>query len=174
MQRRRLRRHGRRGRLPVLVGGTGLYLNTLLFGIAPIPAIPPEIRDDVRATPVADAHAALSVLDPEMAASLNPTDTTRVARALEVVRATGRSIAAWREERVGGIGQDITLAPLLLLPPRDWLYVRCDARFAAMVDAGALEEVRALLARDLPPETPRHARHWRAGVGGACSRRTSP
>lgn len=142
------------GRLPVLVGGTGLYLNTLLFGIAPIPEIPPEIREEVRATPVADAHTALRTLDPDMAAKLAPTDTTRVARALEVVRATGRSIMAWRAERVGGIADAITLAPLLLLPPRDWLYARCDARFAAMVEAGALEEVRALLARNLPPETP--------------------
>jgi tRNA dimethylallyltransferase len=73
---------------------------------------------------------------------------------LEVIRATGRSISAWREERVGGIGGEITLSPLLLLPPRDWLYARCDARFAAMVAAGALEEVRALLAHNLPPETP--------------------
>lgn len=141
-------------RLPVLVGGTGLYLNTLLFGIAPIPAIPSEIREEIRAMAVADAHVDLKTLDPEMAARLNPTDTTRVGRALEVVRATGRSIAAWREERVGGIARDITLAPLLLLPPRDWLYARCDARFAAMVEAGALEEVRALLSRNLHPDTP--------------------
>ena len=141
-------------RLPVLVGGTGLYLNTLLFGIAPIPEIPPKIREDVRATPVADAHVALQKLDPVMAARLAPTDTTRVARALEVVRATGRSIAAWREERVGGIEGDITLAPLLLLPPRDWLYARCDARFVAMVEAGAVDEVRALLSRNLYPDTP--------------------
>lgn len=143
------------GRLPVLVGGTGLYLNTLVFGIAPIPEIPIEIRNEVRAMEVADAHAVLRTLDPEIAAKLAPTDTTRVARALEVVRATGRSISAWREERrVGGIGGAITLSPLLLLPPRDWLYARCDARFAAMVEAGALDEVRMLLSRDLPPETP--------------------
>lgn len=142
------------GRLPVLVGGTGLYLNTLLFGIAPIPAIPDTIRAEVRAMPVAEAHTALSTLDPLMATRLNPTDTTRVARALEVVSATGRSIAAWRKERVGGIADAITLSPLLLLPPREWLYARCDARFAAMVEAGALEEVRALLARNLHPDTP--------------------
>ena len=142
------------GRLPVLVGGTGLYLNTLLFGIAPIPEIPAEIREGVRATPVVQAHEALRSLDPETAERLSPTDTTRVARALEVIRATGRSIMAWREERVGGISGDITLSPLLLLPPRDWLYARCDVRFAAMVEAGAMEEVRNLLARNLPPETP--------------------
>jgi tRNA dimethylallyltransferase len=142
------------GRLPVLVGGTGLYLNTLLFGIAPIPEIDAKIRGEVRAMDVASSHAALRALDPIMAEKLAPTDTTRVARALEVVRATGRSISAWREERVGGIGGEITLSPLLLLPPRDWLYARCDARFAAMVAAGALEEVRALLAHNLPPETP--------------------
>ncbi len=142
------------GLLPVLVGGTGLYLNTLLFGIAPIPEIPAAIREEVRAMAVADAHAALRAVDPDTAAKLAPTDTTRVARALEVVRTTGRSIASWREERVGGIADTITLSPLLLLPPRDWLYARCDARFAAMVDAGAVEEVQSLIALNLPPETP--------------------
>jgi len=144
----------RSGAIPILVGGTGLYLRTLLDGIAPVPAIPPETRVAVRALPVAEAHAALRREDPERAARLHPTDTARVARALEVVRATGRTLASWQAERVGGIGGAVHLFPAILLPPRDWLYPRCDTRFAAMVDGGATGEVEALLARRLDPALP--------------------
>ena len=141
------------GRLPILVGGTGLYLRTLLDGIAPVPEIDPAIRAEVRAMPVAEAHAALAGADPAEAARLNPADTTRVARALEVMRSTGRPIAAWRTARAGGIGDRIHLSALILLPPRDWLNARIDRRFAEMVDGGALGEVAALLEReDVPPD----------------------
>lgn len=142
------------GRLPILVGGTGLYLRTLLDGIAPVPEIDPQIRRAVRALPVAEAHAALAEADPAAAARLAPADTLRVARALEVVRSTGRTLAAWQAERVGGIGASIRLVPLILLPDRDWLGARIDRRFADMVDQGR-EEAAALLARtDLPPDAP--------------------
>ncbi len=141
-------------RLPILVGGTGLYLRTLIDGIAPIPEIDPAIRADVRALPVAEAHAALTLADPAAAARLSPTDTTRVARALEVVRATGRTLAAWQDRREGGIGDAVRLAALILLPDRDWLGARIDRRFAMMV-ATADAEVRALLARtDIPADAP--------------------
>jgi tRNA dimethylallyltransferase len=142
------------GRLPILVGGTGLYLRTLLEGIAPVPPIDPEIRAQVRALPVAESHAALSVEDPDAAARLRPTDTTRVARALEVVRSTGRPLAQWQEEKVGGIEDRIQLHPLILLPPRDWLYERCDRRFETMMSEEGLEEVRALVGRGLNPALP--------------------
>ncbi|MCW3835497.1 tRNA (adenosine(37)-N6)-dimethylallyltransferase MiaA [Sphingomonas canadensis] len=143
------------GRLPVLAGGTGMYLRTLIDGIAPIPEIDPAVREAVRAMPVAEAHAALAMEDPEAAGRLRPSDTTRVARALEVVRATGRPIAAWQAERVGGIGGGIDLMPLVLLPDRAWLAARMDARFEAMLEAGAIEEVRALAARtDVPASAP--------------------
>ena len=142
------------GRLPILVGGTGLYLRTLIDGIAPVPAIDPAIREEVRAASVADNHAALGALDPAAAARLNPGDTTRVARALEVVRSTKRTLAEWQAELEGGIGASVALRPLLLLPPRDWLVERCDRRFDAMVDEGAIDEVEALLARDLDPQLP--------------------
>ena len=122
------------GKVPVLVGGTGLYLRTLLYGIAPVPKIDPDIRDAVRALPVAEAHAALAKADPEAAARLNPADTTRVARALEVVRSTGRTLGQWQEAREGGIAHNIALAPLILLPPRDWLRDRCDTRLVQMFD----------------------------------------
>lgn len=142
------------GRLPILVGGTGLYLRTLIEGIAPVPDIDPAIRAEVRALPVAEAHQALSREDPEAAARLRPSDTTRIARALEVIRSTGRALKDWQAEKSGGIIADISLRPLISLPHRDWLYPRCDARFAAMFGDAGIAEVRALLARHLPPVAP--------------------
>lgn len=142
------------GTLPILVGGTGLYIRTLLDGIAPIPPIDPDIRAQVRALPVAQAWAALSREDPERAARLAPADITRIARALEVVRSTGRPLADWQAEREGGIGDAVRVSAVVLMPDRPWLYERCDRRFAAMWQHGAIEEVRALLARRLDPELP--------------------
>ena len=136
------------GKLPVLVGGTGLYLRTLLDGIAPVPEIDPAIRAEVRALLVAAAHAALADADPEAAGRLAAADTTRVARALEVVRSTGRPLAAWQAERTGGIAAKVAQAAVVLLPDREWLLQKCDARATAMFEEGAVEEVRTLLARD--------------------------
>ena len=141
--------------LPILVGGTGLYLRTLIDGIAPVPEIDPAIRAEVRAMNLADAYAALTIVDRAEAARLNPADTTRICRALEVIRSTGRPIADWRRERMGGIGERIDLVATILLPPRDWLNDRIDRRFAAMVDTGAMEEVANLIAReDVPLDAP--------------------
>ena len=142
------------GKLPILVGGTGLYIRTLLEGIAPIPAIDPEVRAEVRSLGVAEAHAALSEEDSEAAQRLQPSDTSRIARALEVVRSTGKSLSAWQREKRGGIAAEVALTPLLLLPPRDWLYARCDERFDHMMSDQGIEEVRRLLARDLDPFLP--------------------
>ncbi|QQV76114.1 tRNA (adenosine(37)-N6)-dimethylallyltransferase MiaA [Sphingomonas aliaeris] len=140
------------GKLPILVGGTGLYLRTLLDGIAPVPDIDPAIRAEVRALPVAQAHARLQQADPEAAARLAPADTTRVARALEVALSTGRTLAQWQAHKEGGIADRIDLIPLILLPDRDWLLARCDARAEAMMQDGAVAEVEALLARpDITP-----------------------
>jgi tRNA dimethylallyltransferase len=142
------------GRLPILVGGTGLYLRTLLDGIAPVPEIDPAIRADVRRLDVSAAYAALRREDPANAARLAAGDSTRVARALEVMRSTGRSLKSWQVERVGGIGEQISLAPMILLPPRDWLFARCDTRFATMLERGGIDEIQALLARRLDPALP--------------------
>lgn len=142
------------GAIPILVGGTGLYIRTLLDGIAPVPAIDPDVRAEVRALATADAYQALQSADPERAARLNPADSTRIARSLEVVRSTGRTLAQWQEERTGGIGGSVALHPLLLLPPRDWLYERCDRRFALMLEHGAIAEVEALLGRKLDTALP--------------------
>lgn len=163
------------GRLPILVGGTGLYLRTLLDGIAPVPDIDPAVRAAVRALPVAQAHAALGREDPAAAARLAPADTARVARALEVVRATGRPLAAWQAERTGGIAADVSLAAVVLLPDRPTLMARCDARLEAMFDHGAADEVAALLARtDVPPDAPARRAigvpEVAAWLSGACSR----
>ncbi|UZK66409.1 tRNA (adenosine(37)-N6)-dimethylallyltransferase MiaA [Sphingomonas sp. M1-B02] len=141
-------------RLPILVGGTGMYLRTLLDGIAPVPEIDPQVRKTVRTLPLAEAYAELSRTDPEAAARLNPADSTRVARALEVVRSTGQPMAYWQTRRVGGIAEAIRLVPLILLPDRDWLGARIDRRFAEMVEQ-ARPEANALLARtDIPPDAP--------------------
>src|SRR4051812_26772286 len=126
-----------RGRTPILVGGTGLYLRTLLDGIAPVPAIDPEVRERVRGADVADNYRKLKTFDPAAAARLGPGDTARVNRALEVILSSGRTIGEWQQQREGGIGQAVELRPLILLPPRKWLYARCDDRFARMIDEGA-------------------------------------
>ncbi|WP_256731620.1 tRNA (adenosine(37)-N6)-dimethylallyltransferase MiaA [Sphingomonas sp. dw_22] len=145
--------HGQ-GRLPILVGGTGMYLRTLLEGIAPVPEIDPEIRAGVRAMPVAHAHAELARIDPQAGAKLSPTDSTRVARALEVVLSTGRPLSEWQAERHGGIGDAIELHALILVPDRAWLGERIHRRFGHMVHV-AQREVAALLARtDIPDDAP--------------------
>lgn len=141
------------GRLPVLVGGTGLYLRTLLDGIAPVPPIDPEVRKAVRALAVADAHAALVLEDAMAAARLAAADTTRVARALEVVRSTGKPLSDWQRERSGGIGNDVKTAGVVLLPPRDWLHERCNARFDTIFARGQ-DEVAALIAHGLDAALP--------------------
>jgi len=142
------------GRLPILVGGTGLYIRTLIEGIAPVPEIDPAVRAAARALPVGEAHAALAREDREAAARIRPSDTTRIARALEVVRSTGRTLKAWQAEKHGGIGDLVALSPLIVLPPRDWLHARCDARLETIFSDDGIEEVRLLLARHLPALAP--------------------
>ena len=142
------------GGVPILCGGTGLYMRTLLDGISPIPAIDPQVREDVRSLSTEELREALLVEDPEAAARLGPRDTQRMSRALEVVRSTGHPMVYWQDRQTGGIAKDITLHPLVLLPERDWLYARCDLRFERMLDEGAIEEIEALLARGLDPTLP--------------------
>ena len=142
------------GKLPILVGGTGLYLRTLLEGIAPVPEIDARIRERVRAMPVAEAHSALMREDPAAAVRIGATDTTRTARALEVIRSTGKPLGEWQRSRVGGIAGNVALRPVILLPPRQWLYARCDERFEKMFSDEGIDEVRSLLERKLPPLAP--------------------
>jgi len=142
------------GRTPILVGGTGLYLRTLLQGIAPVPAIDPEVRAKVRESSVRENRERLLELDPEAAERLKPADSARIARALEVALSTGKTLSDWQKQRVGGIADEIELRPLMLLPPRERLYRRCDDRFAGMIEQDAAHEVQALIDRHLSPELP--------------------
>ena len=142
------------GRLPILVGGTGLYIRTLLDGIAPVPEIDPEIRAAVRSLSAAEAHAALAGKDAEAAARLHPNDTARLHRALEVIRSTGISIGAWRESRVGGIADSVHIDLETIVTSVAELYARCDARVDLMMEMGAVTEVSALRERRLDPVLP--------------------
>jgi tRNA dimethylallyltransferase len=142
------------GRVPMLVGGTGLYLSTLLNGIAPVPDIAPDVRDAVRGLETADAAAALAREDPALAARLNPADRQRLLRGLEVVRGTGRSLLAWQAELSGGIGAEHDVRAVVTDVPRPLLNARAEARLWQMLGEGVLAEVAALLARQLPADRP--------------------
>lgn len=146
------------GRLPIVVGGTGLYLRALERGLAPLPEVPAPVRAAARARHralgAARFHAELAQRDPVMAARLAPADTQRLVRAWEVLEATGRSLAEWQAEAPVAGAAPARFLRLVRLPPRAALYAACDARFRAMVDAGALEEVRALLDLGLDPALP--------------------
>jgi len=145
------------GKLPVVVGGTGLYLRTLMHGISPVPEIPEDIRAEARARLErlgnAAFHAELAVRDPVMAARLDPANSQRLSRAWEVIAATGRSLAEWQALPMEG-GVAARWRTFALLPPRDALYANCDRRFAMMMEHGAPDEVRALLALNLDPALP--------------------
>jgi len=119
-----------------------------------VPPIDPAVRQRVREAPIEDNRGKLETLDPEAAARLKPGDAARVARALEVILSTGRTIGEWQQQREGGIRDQVDLRPLILLPPRDWLYARCDERFGRMIEHGAVDEVATLLARGLNPNLP--------------------
>jgi len=144
------------GRLPVVVGGTGLYLKTLMEGIAPVPAIPAEVRAATRARHAAEGSAALHAellrRDPDSAARLHPSDAQRIVRALEVVEATGVPLSTWQREPAAT--HDLAFSVFVLLPPREPLYAAIDARLRRMVEGDALDEVRRLLALDLDPGAP--------------------
>jgi tRNA dimethylallyltransferase len=141
--------------LPVFTGGTGLYLRALTQGLSEIPPVPGEIAiagaAKLSALGAAGLHAELAVLDPVMAGRLAPGDSQRIYRAWTVRQATGRSLAEWQAAPPSG---DWPCLALVLAPPREALYAACDARFISMVEQGAMEEVRALLALGLDPTLP--------------------
>ncbi|MGH6979921.1 MAG: tRNA (adenosine(37)-N6)-dimethylallyltransferase MiaA [Stellaceae bacterium] len=144
------------GRVPILVGGTGLYLRALLEGLAPTPPIPAEVKREARAMRAelgaAAFHERLRTVDPGAAAKLGRGDTLRVLRAYEVVTATGRTLGDWQREQVRT--RAFSARTIVLLPPREPLYAACDGRFLAMMARGAAEEVKALAARSLDPGLP--------------------
>ncbi|MBV8775753.1 MAG: tRNA (adenosine(37)-N6)-dimethylallyltransferase MiaA [Alphaproteobacteria bacterium] len=142
--------------LPIVVGGSGLYLRALMQGLAPVPDIPPDIRQEAaelyRRLGGKAFRQRLAALDPASAGRLPPGDSTRLTLAYEVVRATGRPLAAWQRDPAQPA--PYRFATLLLAPPRAALYAACNARFAAMIAAGGLDEARALLMRGLEPRLP--------------------
>ena len=154
----------RASRLPILAGGTGLYLRALRHGLSAVPEIPEAVRAETRKRFAAVGNAAfyaeLSARDPVMGARLKPGDRQRLMRAAEVLAATGRSLADWHREPGGGAeARGLAFYTIALLPARAQLRDRIEARFAAMVDAGAVEEARALAALGLSPELPAMKAH---------------
>jgi len=152
----------RAGRRAILVGGTGLYFKALTAGLAAVPPIPADVRAAVRARldahGAAALHAELARRDPRAAGRLNVNDRTRIARALEVVAATGRSLIDWQRDGLPPVlGPDTPR--VFIAPDRAALYARIDARFDAMLAGGALEEARALAARGLDPLLPAMKAH---------------
>jgi tRNA dimethylallyltransferase len=164
------------GRVPILVGGTGLYFKALLEGLAPIPDIPAEIRKAWRERAEAlgpqGLHRELEARDPAMAAKLKPGDPQRLVRALEVIDATGVSLAEWQGGNTRPVLPADAVRKLVIAPEREPLYAAIDARFDAMMEQGALKEVRALLALGLDPGLPAMRAHGvrelAAYLEGAC------
>jgi len=153
----------REARTAIVVGGTGLYFSALTQGLAAVPPIPAQIRNEVRGRLASDGvealHVELTRLDPAAAARLMPGDRARVSRALEVILATGRSIVQWHEANMPACVDAARAAKVFLMPDRDALLQRIDARFDAMMAAGAMDEVRALAERHLEPTLPAMKAH---------------
>ena len=149
--------HGE-GRLPVVVGGTGLYLKALMEGLAPVPAIPEEARREARA--LYDRlggeafRATLAERDPEAAGRIAAGDRQRLVRAYEVIAATGRPLAEWHRLPGAVAAPGAHFATFILMPPREALYAAIDARFDAMMEEGALDEVAALEKLNLDADLP--------------------
>lgn len=156
------------GRLPVFVGGTGLYFKALTEGFSAIPPVPDAVRTDFRArveqveTPA--LHAELSACDPDLAARLKPNDRMRIMRALEVMLATGRSIASFQGDRHPGPLDGARLLRLFVSPEREVVRERIDRRFEQMMAQGALDEVVRLRARKLDPLLPVMRAHGVPGL----------
>lgn len=165
------------GTVPILVGGTGLYFKALTEGLAPVPDIPPEVRAYWREEGEKGGQeallAALAERDPLMASRLSPSDRQRIVRALEVIDATGVSLAEWQ----GGSAQPVVAAvaalKLVVAPEREPLYAAIDARFDRMLAQGALEEVRSLLELNLDPGLPAMRAHGVRELAAYLQGRTS-
>ena len=151
------------GRLPIFIGGTGLYFKALLRGLSNVPPVPANIRDAVRARieqqGIEAVHAELARRDPVMGERLKPRDRARVARALEVIEATGRSLDHWHTHGLPPLLSPANVTAVFLAPERAELYARIDRRFAAMLGSGALHEVAALARRGLDPMLPAMKAH---------------
>jgi tRNA dimethylallyltransferase len=144
----------RSGRVPVIVGGTGLYFRALEQGLADIPLIPPDITEKWRAAK-GDLHAELAKRDKGAAARLNPNDRQRIIRALEVFEGTGKPLDHWQRAAQGtAVLAGVAAQRIFLNPDRKTLHARADERFIRMVKEGGTEEVKALLAQGIEPKMP--------------------
>jgi tRNA dimethylallyltransferase len=146
------------GKRPLLVGGTGMYIRALREGLSAIPAVAGPVRAELMALHQAEGtealHALLLAEDPVMEARLKPGDTQRIMRALEVVRATGQSLATWQETKGTPPLPEAEFRLFTLMPERAQLYAQIDRRFLQMMERGVVAEVERLLARDLPAGSP--------------------
>jgi tRNA dimethylallyltransferase len=165
------------GRVPILTGGTGLYFKALQEGLAPVPDVPPEIRshwrDRAASLGAAALHRELAARDPAIAARIPPTDSQRITRALEVIDATSISLAEWQGAAAAPVLPPEGVVRLVIAPERAPLYAAIDARFDRMVEAGAIEEVGALLALGLDPGLPAMRAHGVRELAGYLSDRSS-
>lgn len=152
----------------VLAGGTGLYFKALTQGLSDMPAVPDDVRAEVRAEAEGVAphelHARLAALDPASAARLRPSDPQRILRALEIFAATGRSLTEFQNQRAAPLLAPGSWRGLFLAPEIGALRTRIDARFLAMMEQGALDEARALAARRLDPALPVMRAHGVPGL----------
>jgi tRNA dimethylallyltransferase len=157
-----------KGMVPVLVGGTGLYFKALTEGFSAIPPVPEAVRTEFRArverVETAALHAELDGSDPVMAQRLKPNDRMRIMRALEVMIATGRSIASFQGERQPGPLDGLALLKLFVMPEREAIRERIDRRFEVMMAEGALDEVARLRERRLDPLLPVMRAHGVPGL----------
>lgn len=148
----------RAGRLAIVVGGTGMYFKAATQGLSDIPRVPEDIRARLRASaegvPPAELHARLAARDPQTAARLRPTDPQRILRALEVLEATGQPLAAFQGARAAPILPEGSWRGFFLAPERAAVRAAIDGRFVKMIEAGALDEVARLAARNLDPALP--------------------
>lgn len=146
------------GKTPIIVGGTGLYLKSLMEGLSPIPDISPAIREKIRKHAVEIGnpafHEELQTLDPVMAEKLRPSDTQRLIRAREVLEQTGKSLADWQQEPPITYFPASRFLAFFLHPERSWLYDNCNTRFVKMLETGALQEVKALASKHYSPDLP--------------------
>jgi tRNA dimethylallyltransferase len=151
------------GRLPIFAGGTGLYFKVLTSGLAAIPPTDPAIRarlsERLAREGVETLHAELEKRDPGAAAKIMVRDRSRILRALEVLEATGRPIAEWHREGLPPVVDPESAVKIFLDPEREALKARIEKRFASMLHEGAIEEVRALDARQLPGTLPAMKAH---------------
>jgi tRNA dimethylallyltransferase len=151
------------GRVPLLCGGTGLYFSSLIDGLSPMPPVSDaarqEARDTLKAIGPTALHTMLAAVDPATAARLRPTDSQRVARAWEIWRSSGRSLASWQADRPATQDTRYQFRAVLLDPPRELLREAIEHRFAAMLAAGALAEVQALIDLDLDLALPAMRAH---------------